>query len=99
MAVLFGVFMFMGVAALNGMQFFDRLLILFMPAKYQPDYKYLRYVNTRRVHLFTIIQLISTTGLYVIKFIDSVAILFPVLVSSISLRLKILIYGRIYCII
>jgi hypothetical protein len=51
-----------------------------MPAKYQPDYKYLRHVNTKRVHLFTIIQLISTAGLYLIKYIDVVAITFPLLV-------------------
>ncbi len=52
-----------------------------MPAKHQPDRKYLRYVNTKRVHLFTLIQLVSTAGLYLIKFIEQVAILFPVLVS------------------
>jgi hypothetical protein len=62
-------------------QFFQRLLILFMPAKYQPDEPYLRHVNTARVHLFTIIQLISTSGLYAIKYIESVAITFPLLVS------------------
>lgn len=84
MAVLYGIFMFMGVSALNSMQFFERILILFMPPKHQPDRKYLRYVNTKRVHLFTIIQLISTSGLYLIKFIESVAILFPVLVRLFS---------------
>lgn len=52
-----------------------------MPAKHQPDKPYLRHVTTKRVHLFTIIQILSTSGLYLIKFIDSVAILFPVLVS------------------
>ena len=57
-----------------------------MPAKHQPDLKYLRYVNTKRVHLFTAIQLVSTSGLYLIKFIESVAILFPVLVSDYYLK-------------
>ena len=83
MAVLYGVFLFMGVSTLKGMQFFERILILFMPAKYQPDLKYLRFVNTKRVHLFTLIQLVSTAGLYLIKFIDAVAILFPVMVNHI----------------
>jgi len=82
MACLYGIFLFMGVNALNGMQLFERILILFMPAKYQPDYKYLRYVSTGRVHLFTLIQIISTAGLYLIKFIDSLAIFFPVLVVA-----------------
>lgn len=44
MPVLFGVFLYMGVASLKGLQFFDRMLIMFMPAKYQPDYMFLRKV-------------------------------------------------------
>jgi anion exchange protein len=82
MAVLFGVFMFMGVSALKGMQFVERILILFMPRKYQPDRPYLRHVNTRRVHLFTIIQFFSIAMLYVIKYIQVVAITFPILVLA-----------------
>lgn len=45
MPVLFGVFLYMGVASLKGLQFFDRILIMFMPAKYQPDYMFLRQVS------------------------------------------------------
>lgn len=44
MPVLFGVFLYMGVASLKGLQFFDRLLIMLMPVKYQPDYMFLRQV-------------------------------------------------------
>ena len=44
MPVLFGVFLFMGTSPLADMQFYDRILILFMPAKYQPDHTYLRKV-------------------------------------------------------
>jgi hypothetical protein len=82
MPVLYAVFLFMGVNALNGMQFIDRLLILFMPAKHQPDHSYLRHVSIKHVHLFTFFQIISTVGLYLIKSIESVAILFPVLVLA-----------------
>lgn len=45
MPVLFGVFLYMGVASLKGLQFFDRILIMLMPVKYQPDYMFLRQVN------------------------------------------------------
>jgi HCO3- transporter family. len=45
MPVLFGVFLYMGVASLKGLQFFDRLLIMFMPVKYQPDHMFLRQVS------------------------------------------------------
>jgi solute carrier family 4 (sodium bicarbonate transporter), member 10 len=44
MPVLFGVFLYMGAASLKGLQFFDRILIMFMPQKYQPDYMFLRQV-------------------------------------------------------
>lgn len=82
MSVLYGVFLFMGVSALNGIQFVDRLLILFMPQKYQPDYPYLRHVNTSRVHLFTFIQIVSITVLFVVKSLGSIGILFPIMVLA-----------------
>lgn len=46
MPVLFGVFLYMGAASLKGLQFFDRLLIMLMPVKYQPDFMFLRQVKT-----------------------------------------------------
>ncbi|CAL1547649.1 unnamed protein product [Lymnaea stagnalis] len=80
MAVLYGVFFFMGVAALKGMQFINRILLFFKPAKYQPDYIYLRHVPIKRVHLFTIIQLICLAILWVIKTVDAVSIIFPIMI-------------------
>lgn len=84
MPVLFGVFLYMGVASLKGLQFFDRILIMFMPVKYQPDYMFLRQVPLRRVHLFTLIQLICLIALWVIKSFSSTSILFPLMVRTCS---------------
>ena len=56
MPVLYGVLMYMGIASLKGMQFIDRIFIMFMPQKYQPDYIYLRNVQLKKVHIFTAIQ-------------------------------------------
>ncbi|EEB11139.1 sodium-driven chloride bicarbonate exchanger, putative [Pediculus humanus corporis] len=87
MPVLFGVFLYMGVASLKGLQFFDRILIMFMPVKYQPDYMFLRQVPLRRVHLFTAIQLICLIALWVIKSFSTTSILFPLmLVVMIGIR-------------
>ncbi|KAL3854846.1 hypothetical protein ACJMK2_014085 [Sinanodonta woodiana] len=80
MPVLYGVFLYMGVAALRGMQFVDRVLIIFMPTKYQPDTAYLRYVPIKRVHLFTVIQIFSLAVLWVIKQVKSISIVFPLMV-------------------
>lgn len=79
MPVLYGVFLYMGVASLNGIQFFDRILLFFMPKKYQPDVPYLRKVKLGRVHLFTGVQLASLVGLWIIKDIKSTSILFPIM--------------------
>ncbi|XP_058824170.1 electrogenic sodium bicarbonate cotransporter 1 isoform X4 [Topomyia yanbarensis] len=87
MPVLYGVFLYMGSASLKGLQFFDRLLIMLMPVKYQPDYMFLRQVPIRRVHLFTLIQLACLIMLWVIKSFSSTSILFPLmLVVMIGIR-------------
>ncbi|XP_075991966.1 na[+]-driven anion exchanger 1 isoform X1 [Anticarsia gemmatalis] len=87
MPVLFGVFLYMGVASLKGLQFFDRILIMFMPQKYQPDHMFLRQVPIRRVHIFTAIQLTCLVCLWVIKSFSTTSILFPLmLVVMIGIR-------------
>ncbi|XP_066254063.1 electroneutral sodium bicarbonate exchanger 1 isoform X2 [Euwallacea similis] len=87
MPVLFGVFLYMGVSSLKGLQFFDRILIMFMPNKYQPDYMFLRQVPIKRVHLFTLIQLTCLICLWLIKSFSSTSILFPImLVVMIGIR-------------
>ncbi|XP_062705770.1 sodium-driven chloride bicarbonate exchanger isoform X16 [Aedes albopictus] len=87
MPVLYGVFLYMGAASLKGLQFFDRLMIMLMPIKYQPDYMFLRQVPIRRVHLFTLIQLACLVMLWVIKSFSSTSILFPLmLVVMIGIR-------------
>ncbi|TNN58158.1 Electrogenic sodium bicarbonate cotransporter 1 [Liparis tanakae] len=67
MPVLYGVFLYMGVASLNGVQFMDRLKLLLMPAKHQPDLVYLRHVPLRKVHLFTFIQILCLALLWILK--------------------------------
>ncbi|NXH89874.1 S4A4 protein, partial [Edolisoma coerulescens] len=79
MPVLFGVFLHMGVTALNSIQLMDRVRLLLMPAKHQPDLAYLRHVPLRRVHLFTGIQLLCLALLWLLKS-TMAAIIFPVMV-------------------
>ncbi|CAD1476157.1 unnamed protein product, partial [Heterotrigona itama] len=87
MPVLFGVFLYMGVASLKGLQFFDRILIMLMPVKYQPDYMFLRQVPLKRVHVFTTIQLTCLACLWIIKSFSTTSILFPLmLVVMIGIR-------------
>ncbi|XP_061420950.1 electrogenic sodium bicarbonate cotransporter 1-like isoform X2 [Lethenteron reissneri] len=81
MPVLYGVFLYMGVASLNGVQFMDRIALFMMPAKHQPDFIYLRHVPLRRIHLFTFIQIVCLAVLWVLKSTVA-AIIFPVMVLA-----------------
>uniref|UniRef100_A0A8C5LX05 Anion exchange protein n=1 Tax=Leptobrachium leishanense TaxID=445787 RepID=A0A8C5LX05_9ANUR len=92
MPVLYGVFLYMGVSSLRGIQFFDRLLLFGMPAKHQPDFIYLRHVPLRKVHLFTIIQLTCLVLLWVIK-ASPAAIVFPMMVLALVFVRKLMDFG------
>uniref|UniRef100_H0YTT6 Anion exchange protein n=1 Tax=Taeniopygia guttata TaxID=59729 RepID=H0YTT6_TAEGU len=81
MPVLYGVFLHMGVTALNSIQLTDRVRLLLMPAKHQPDLAYLRHVPLRRLHLFTIIQLLCLALLWLLKSTVA-AIIFPVMLLA-----------------
>ncbi|KAM3832134.1 electrogenic sodium bicarbonate cotransporter 1 isoform 3-T4 [Vipera latastei] len=81
MPVLYGVFLYMGVASLNGVQFMDRLKLLLMPLKHQPDFIYLRHVPLRRVHLFTFLQALCLALLWILKSTVA-AIVFPVMILA-----------------
>uniref|UniRef100_A0A8C8AND9 Anion exchange protein n=1 Tax=Otus sunia TaxID=257818 RepID=A0A8C8AND9_9STRI len=81
MPVLYGVFLHMGVAALNSIQLTDRVRLFLTPAKHQPDLAYLRHVPLRRVHLFTVIQLLCLALLWVLKS-TMAAIIFPVMLLA-----------------
>lgn len=65
--VLYGVFLYMGVSSLKGVQFVDRLKLIFMPTKHQPDLVYLRHVPFKRVMTFTAFQVGGMVILWTVK--------------------------------
>lgn len=67
LAVLFGVFLYMGIASMSGIQFFERIKLLFMPVKHHPDVGYVRRVRTWKMNLFTCIQLCCLALLWAVK--------------------------------
>nr|DBA30752.1 TPA: hypothetical protein GDO54_006700 [Pyxicephalus adspersus] len=83
MPVLYGIFLQMGVAALGSIQFMERLKLLFIPPKHQPDLIYLRHVPLRKVHLFTLIQIICLIILWVLKSTEA-AIIFPLMLLALA---------------
>ncbi|XP_041987043.1 anion exchange protein 3 isoform X2 [Aricia agestis] len=67
MAVLFGVFLYMGISALGGIQFWDRCILLLKPVKHHPQVPYVRRVPTLKMHLFTLLQIAGICVLYAVK--------------------------------
>lgn len=60
-------------------QFWERCKLFLMPAKHQPDHAFLRHVPLRRIHLFTLVQILCLAVLWVLKS-TMAAIIFPVMV-------------------
>ncbi|XP_050953879.1 anion exchange protein 2b isoform X2 [Labeo rohita] len=89
-AVLFGIFLYMGVMSLNGIQMTERILLLLMPPKYHPDHTYVRKVRTLRMHLFTAIQVICLAILWaVMSTVASLAFPF-VLIMTVPIKMFLL---------
>lgn len=45
MTALFGIFLYMGITSLSGVQMWDRMLLLFTPKKYHPSDAYATRVS------------------------------------------------------
>ncbi len=80
MAVLFGLFLFMGIGTLGGNQFVDRLKLWVTDSNLYPPTHYLRAVPERMVHRYTGIQLVCLAMLWVVK-ASIIGILFPFFVA------------------
>ena len=76
-AVLFGVFLYMGVSGMNGVQFFDRVALCFMPVKHHPNVSYVQHVKTLRMVLFTVMQAGGLAVLWIVKSFPEIALAFP----------------------
>ncbi|XP_042192104.1 anion exchange protein 3 [Callorhinchus milii] len=86
LSVLFGIFLYMGVTSLTGIQLYERTLLMFTPTKHHPDHTFVTKVKTWRMNLFTGIQLACIVVLWVVK--STVASLaFPfILILTVPLR-------------
>ena len=76
-AVLFGVFLYMGISGMNGVQFFDRVFLGFQHKKHHPNVSYVQNVKTWRMILFTVLQALGLVILWTVKEIKAIALAFP----------------------
>jgi hypothetical protein len=80
MAVLFGLFLYMGIATLQGNQFWERFTLFFTDPKLYPDSHYVQRVRHLKIHVFTAVQVAALAALWVLKS-SPLGILFPVLIG------------------
>ncbi|XP_068613995.1 band 3 anion exchange protein-like [Brachionichthys hirsutus] len=94
MSALFGIFLYMGVTSLSGIQLWDRMLLLLIPKKYHPDEPYATRVSTGRMHFFTLIQIVCLIILWIIK--SSPASLALPFILILTVPLRVLMTGRLF---
>jgi hypothetical protein len=82
-SVLFGVFLYMGVTSLVGVQFYDRVCLWFVwDSKEWPQYPFLKKVPRKTLHQFTAFQLLMFVILYGLKESPNVAVVFPFFIGA-----------------
>lgn len=87
-AVLFGVFLYMGITSMIGIQLFERIILFFKPTKHFPGVPYAQKVKATKMHLYTLLQIACLIILWAVKS-SSLALAFPfVLLLMIPLRLQ-----------
>ncbi len=80
MAVLYGLFLFMGVVSMSGNQFFERLSLWLKDPTLYPVTHYIRRVPRWTIHAFTLLQLACLGVLWFVKS-SGIGILFPVFIA------------------
>ncbi|MGB0714400.1 MAG: PTS sugar transporter subunit IIA [Phycisphaerae bacterium] len=80
LAVLYGLFLYMGIVSMTGNQFFERLQMWAMESSAYPSTHYVRQVPIWTIHKFTAVQLLCLVILWVVK-VSAFAILFPLFIA------------------
>ncbi len=83
MAVLFGLFLYMGIVSLSGNQFIERLNLWLMDSALYPRTHYIRRVPIRIIHLFTFVQFCCLAVLCLINLspVKWVRLTFPLFIA------------------
>lgn len=55
-----------------------------MPDKYKPDEEYVRHIPNRRLHTYTLLQILMLLLLCIFKVVSQISILFPIMVSTVN---------------
>jgi len=97
MAVLYGVFLFMGITSMPGNELFERLELFFIwESKKMPAYNYIGKASTQRMHFFTLLQAVCLAILYGLKEAGGYAgVTFPFFIALLG-PIRSLIFDKIF---
>lgn len=79
-AVLYGLFLYMGIVSISGNQLFERVGLWLMDSNLYPKTHYIRNVPIKVIHIFTAVQVSCLAVLWVVK-ASVVGILFPLFIA------------------
>lgn len=65
LAVLFGIFLYMGITSLTGIQLYERITLMVTPAKHHPDHIYVTKVITSSQE-FELVVMLFTNAMMII---------------------------------
>lgn len=82
MAVISGLFLFLGRNMMNGNDFLSRIRYMFMDPKLYPKDSPMVKVPARQVHSFTILQLSCLAALWVLKLNKKTSMFFPAVIAT-----------------
>lgn len=80
MAVLYGLFLYMGVISMKGNQLFERLSLWAMDSQLYPAAHYVRRVPNNVIHKYTALQLGALAVLWIVK-VSVIGLLFPLFIA------------------
>jgi hypothetical protein len=88
--VLYGVFLFMGLASLPSNQFWNRFTYWFMDSTKYPESPATKYMPRGQLHKFTLIQVGLFVTLMTFRSMNVIAFAFPIIGACIPIRMYLL---------
>lgn len=77
--VLYGVFLFMGLSSLDGIEFWHRFLLFFQQPSAYPETHYTKYMEKRRIHRYTVMEMMTFGMVFFVQNFKPIAIAFPLM--------------------
>lgn len=95
LAVICGLFLFLGRNMMTGNQFLQRIKLLFLDPEMAPPSSPIKKVSPREVHGFTALQLVCLAALWALKVNPKTSLFFPSVIASL-LAIRSLLARRLF---